>query len=96
MRRTVEERARLYGWSAQELIEHDERVRAEVATWPELGEDQKAVIRTLMGTRTIPPRPAPAPKPAEQPEKPKRRRRTPAPRSTPDMTAAAPATGTAA
>jgi hypothetical protein len=60
MRRTVEERARLYGWSTQEVAAHDEHVKAEVATWPELGEGQKAVIRTLMGSRRIPPRP-PAP-----------------------------------
>lgn len=57
MRRTVEERARLFGWTVQQVLDHEQRVREEVATWPPLSGEQQAAIRTLMGTRTMPPRP---------------------------------------
>lgn len=48
MSRTIAERARLYGWTEQQVVEHDEKIRAEVAKWPPLTGRQMAVIRTLM------------------------------------------------
>lgn len=82
MSRTIEERARLYGWTVAQVIAHDESVKAEVATWPPLTGGQKAVIRTLMG-------PAGA---STQPSAPMRDRKPqPAPEGLPDHQSQQPA-----
>lgn len=49
--KSIEERAALYGWTVQQVLDSDARIKAEVATWPPLTENQKAVIRTMFASR---------------------------------------------
>lgn len=46
--RTVEERARLFRWTVEQVVEWERQVEAEVAAWPPLTARQRDRLRILL------------------------------------------------